>query len=48
MKNGILRLKDGKDITMLDEEGLVTLGYVDDNNQITEIKVKVVDSYNIQ
>ena len=31
--------KIGKDRTMLDEEGRVTIGYVDDNNQTVEMKV---------
>ena len=29
----------GKDRTMLDEKGRVTFGYVDNNNQIVEVKI---------
>jgi integrase len=36
-KNGMI----GKDRTMLDEQGRVTFGYVDNNNQIVEVKVPV-------
>jgi len=35
LKNGML----GKDRTMLDEKGRVTFGYVDNNNQIVEVKI---------
>ena len=31
----------GKDRTMLDEKHRVTLGYVDDNNQIVEVKIPI-------
>jgi hypothetical protein len=34
-KNGMI----GKDRTMLDEKGRVTFGYVDNNNQIVEVKI---------
>ena len=34
-KNGMV----GKDRTMLDEKRRVTFGYVDDNNQIVEVKI---------
>lgn len=29
----------GKDRTMLDEKHRVTFGYIDDNNQIVEVKI---------
>jgi hypothetical protein len=31
-KNGVLKLNDGKKVMMLDENGLVTFGYVDSNS----------------
>ncbi len=34
-KNGMI----GKDRTMLDEKGRVTFGYVDNSNQIVELKI---------
>jgi hypothetical protein len=34
-KNGMV----GKDRTMLDEKGRITFGYVNSNNQITEVKI---------
>jgi hypothetical protein len=37
LKNGMT----GKDRTMLDEKGRVTFGYVDNNNQIVEVKIPV-------
>ena len=36
-KSGNGRL--GKDRTMLDEKHRVTFGYIDDNNQIVEVKI---------
>jgi hypothetical protein len=40
-KDGILRLKDGKEITMLDENRQITFGYVDSNNKRKERKISI-------